>query len=417
MSNRFINKINIILEIAIGYDTFFDINLKKKIEENILNFFRNQETVSFGIFENYKNNIFLDKYVRKIEILKKNESDDIYHEIITSSAEFEIILYYLHAEAASEECADCDEEIPACSQWVLPNKEFEDLWSNLYYDSEIKDDLLNFAITALLYSDKSVNMSVINWNRVVLLHGPPGTGKTSLCKALAQKLSIRLSNRYITGQLLEINAHSLFSKWFSESGKLVMKMFQKIRELIEDSQSFVCVLIDEVESLAASRQAATGSDPSDAMRVVNALLTQIDSLNSSPNALVLSTSNITGAVDIAFIDRADIKKYIPLPNFRCRFEVMKSCLSELIRVGIVESCNELPCFRSCMDMEDDESIERQLHNISEALEGFSGRAMRKLPLQAHACFLKGASPVHVDDFLKALLSAAQRERSDRNELQ
>eukprot|EP00916_Digyalum_oweni_P022071 GHVL01036640.1.p1 GENE.GHVL01036640.1~~GHVL01036640.1.p1 ORF type:complete len:248 (-),score=62.28 GHVL01036640.1:1991-2734(-) len=239
MSNRFINKINIILEIAIGYDTFFDINLKKKIEENILNFFRNQETVSFGIFENYKNNIFLDKYVRKIEILKKNESDDIYHEIITSSAEFEIILYYLHAEAASEECADCDEEIPACSQWVLPNKEFEDLWSNLYYDSEIKDDLLNFAITALLYSDKSVNMSVINWNRVVLLHGPPGTGKTSLCKALAQKLSIRLSNRYITGQLLEINAHSLFSKWFSESGKLVMKMFQKIRELIEDSQSFV----------------------------------------------------------------------------------------------------------------------------------------------------------------------------------
>ena len=37
-----------------------------------------------------------------------------------------------------------------------------------------------------------------------------------------------------------------------------------------------------------------GSEPSDAIRVVNALLTQIDKLARFPNVLVLTTSNITG---------------------------------------------------------------------------------------------------------------------------
>eukprot|EP01100_Stratorugosa_tubuloviscum_P001861 TRINITY_DN1423_c0_g1_i1.p1 TRINITY_DN1423_c0_g1~~TRINITY_DN1423_c0_g1_i1.p1 ORF type:complete len:152 (-),score=59.26 TRINITY_DN1423_c0_g1_i1:444-899(-) len=149
----------------------------------------------------------------------------------------------------------------------------------------------------LLFAEKQVDYNYVNWNKIILLHGPPGTGKTSLCKALAQKLSIRFINQFSSSQLLEINAHSLFSKWFSESGKLVAKMFSKVREFLEDENSFLFILIDEVESLSAARKAAlAGVEPSDAIRVVNAVLTQLDQLKSFKNVLILCTSNITGAI-------------------------------------------------------------------------------------------------------------------------
>ena len=112
-------------------------------------------------------------------------------------------------------------------------------------------------------------------------------------------------------------------------------MFHKIQELIDDSEALVCVLIDEVsklhtslppphittsphhhcslpphpavaqvESLTSARQSAmSGSEPSDAIRVVNALLTQIDQIKRYPNVIILTTSNITGAIDLAFVDR------------------------------------------------------------------------------------------------------------------
>lgn len=123
---------------------------------------------------------------------------------------------------------DDEESAIAATNWILPSREIHGDWDALIYDSDVKNSLLKYLETTLYFSDKGVDPRFVSWNRVILLHGPPGTGKTSLCRALAQKVMIRHSDRYKSGHLIEINSHSLFSKWFSESGKLVQKMFETI---------------------------------------------------------------------------------------------------------------------------------------------------------------------------------------------
>lgn len=54
-----------------------------------------------------------------------------------------------------------------------------------------------------------------------------------------------------------------------------------------------------------------------------------------PNVLILSTSNISGTIDLAFVDRADIKQFIGLPTSRAIYAIYYSCLKELVRVSVL----------------------------------------------------------------------------------
>ncbi|XP_004698469.2 pachytene checkpoint protein 2 homolog [Echinops telfairi] len=377
------------------------------------------------VFGDYKwtefDDPFLSRNVQSVCIVDTDLNAKDSQPINLSDCPLTLYVFQVNEDGpTSENLEEETESIVAANHWILPAVEFHGLWESLVYDVEVKSHLLNYVLTTLLFSEKSVDSNLITWNRVVLLHGPPGTGKTSLCKALAQKLTIRLSSRYRYGQLIEINSHSLFSKWFSESGKLVTKMFQKIQDLIDDKDALVFVLIDEVESLTASRNACrAGTEPSDALRVVNAVLTQIDQIKRHSNVVILTTSNITERIDVAFVDRADIKQYIGPPSAAAIFKIYFSCLEELMRCQIIYPQQQLLTLRE-LEMigfiENNVSrLSLLLSDISRKSEGLSGRVLRKLPFLAHALFVQ-APTVTIEAFLQALSLAVDRQFEERKKL-
>ncbi|KAF8851455.1 AAA ATPase, partial [Acephala macrosclerotiorum] len=181
------------------------------------------------------------------------------------------------------------------------------------------------------FSLRSSNNAGSDVNPLILLHGPPGTGKTSLCQGLAQKIAIRLRSQYDNTIMIQINTSTLLSKYYSESAKQVDEIFTKIARMCqEESHTFTCVLIDEVESIASSREYSTnGGESHDSLRATNALLTGLDKTKNYPNLIFLCTSNMIDALDNAFLDRCGLKREVTAPPLASQYEILRIRLQKL----------------------------------------------------------------------------------------
>ena len=245
-------KIPIHIEVALREDVSLDMgDLESIIIQRL--------STNYHIFYNHMEINGFEDIAENIKICDINYEKNI---ISFWQAEFVIHIFRLSHNLCEKEFIENEDDLPAAEQWELPNVYLSGLWDSVVVDQIIKKRLLGYTSTSMQFSDAEINTDIITCNRIMLLHGPPGTGKTTLAKALAQKTLIRQCHRYTSGLLLEINSHSLFSKWFSESGKLVMKLFDQINDVAEDTETFVAVLIDEVESITSTRT-TNSSEPGD----------------------------------------------------------------------------------------------------------------------------------------------------------
>jgi pachytene checkpoint protein 2 len=113
----------------------------------------------------------------------------------------------------------------------------------------------------------------------------------------------------------------------------------------ENPERFICVLIDEIESIASSRQAVMmRSESQDSLRATNALLTGLDRTRSYPNLIFLCTSNMLESLDSAFVDRCGVKRSVDPPSFASQYEILRSRTQNLIARGIIHSLEVLPSY-------------------------------------------------------------------------
>ncbi len=144
--------------------------------------------------------------------------------------------------------------------------------------------------------------------RGVLLHGPPGTGKTMLAKAVANE-----SNVYF----ITINGPEIVSKYYGESE-------QRLREVFDEAEKNApsIVFIDEIDSIAPKRAEVTGEVE---RRVVAQLLSLMDGLKSRKNVIVIGATNRPEALDLALRrpGRFDREIELRVPDTEGRLEIFQ----------------------------------------------------------------------------------------------
>ncbi|CDP04451.1 unnamed protein product [Coffea canephora] len=162
-----------------------------------------------------------------------------------------------------------------------------------------------------------------NRPKAVLFEGPPGTGKTSCARVIANQAGV---------PLLYVPLEVIMSKYYGESERLLGKAFSLANELPKGA----IVFLDEVDSFAVARDGETHEAT---RRVLSVLLRQIDGFEQEKRVVVVAATNRKQDLDPALISRFDSMITFSLPDHLTRQEIAAQYAKHLTQSELAEFAN------------------------------------------------------------------------------
>ncbi len=142
----------------------------------------------------------------------------------------------------------------------------------------------------------------------ILFHGPSGTGKTMMAKALANSVDV---------PLLAVKATKLIGEFVGDGARQIHQLYEKAEEL-----SPCIIFIDEFDAVALNRsfQEIRG----DVSEIVNAILTEMDGIDERDGICTIAATNMMGALDNAVRSRFEEEIEFTLPAMEERLKILKT---------------------------------------------------------------------------------------------
>ncbi len=134
----------------------------------------------------------------------------------------------------------------------------------------------------------------------VLLHGPPGTGKTMLAKAVANQTD---------ATFIKMAGSELVQKFIGEGAKLVRDLFELARQ-----HEPAVIFIDEIDAIAAKRTESKTSGDAEVQRTMMQLLSEMDGFEDRGEIRIIAATNRFDMLDRAILRPGRFDRLIEVPK-------------------------------------------------------------------------------------------------------